>query len=304
VTNLSEEPATDLIASAAGALTSLADVPVTNPLDAAAFLAQPPAELSVGSLDLPQVTGLLSQTKLDVGQGFDQISLDKGIGEFGFTASQLEGAGYLKPGTVQTYLKDPAQLESVLRSPTVWTGKSGIGNLGSLLTDPALQSLTQNEIMVTSLDGLRSAGVVTGTESPRDLASFVQTASRFGVNTTVDWIRGAAAPDITTEINSVAKSAQYAVNFVDSKSSELVTGGIRLGGFTGTVERGQIDRAVTDIIGNAKVPTPNFGQGLYSNTANADLTYTGDDPIVLERINQERRQRGLPPLAPGGGVRT
>jgi hypothetical protein len=304
VTNLSEEPATDLIASAAGALTSLADVPVTNPLDAAAFLAQPPAELSVGSLDLPQVTGLLSQTKLDVDQGFDQISLDKGIGEFGFSASQLEGAGYLKPGTVQTYLKDPAQLESVLRSPTVWTGKSGIGNLGSLLTDPALQSLTQNEIMVTSLDGLRSAGVVTGTESPRDLASFVQTASRFGVNTTVDWIRGAAAPDITTEINSVAKSAQYAVNFVDSKSSELVTGGIRLGGFTGTVERGQIDRAVTDIIGNAKVPTPNFGQGLYSNTTNADLTYTGDDPVVLERINQERRRRGLPPLAPGGGVRT
>jgi hypothetical protein len=304
VTNLSEEPAADLTAATATTLAKLDVVPVTAPIDSAAFLEQTPAELSVGSLDTTQVTGLLAQARLDVGQNFDTVSLDKGIGEFGFSPSQLEGAGFLKPGTVQTFLKDPAQLESVLASPTVWTGKSGIGNLGSLLSDPALQSLTQNEIMVTALDGLRSAGVVTGTESPRDLASFVQTASRFGVNTTVDWIQGAAPPDIALEINSVAKSAQFAVNFVDTKASELVAGGIQLGGFTGTAQRGQVDRAVTDIIGNAKVPTPNFSQGLFSNTPSSELTYSGNDPIVLERINQERRQRGLPPLAPGGGVRT
>jgi hypothetical protein len=304
VTNLGEEPVTDLTAATAGTLAKLDAVPVTAPIDSAAFLEQTPAELSVGSLDTTQVTGLLAQARLDVGQSFDTVSLDKGIGEFGFSASQLEGAGFLKPGTVQTFLKDPAQLESVLASPTVWTGKSGVGNLGSLLSDPALQSLTQNEIMVTALDGLRSSGVVTGTESPRDLASFVQPASRFGVDTTVDWIRGAAPPDITTEINVVAKSAQFAVNFVDNKASELVTGGRQLGGFTETVQRGQVDRAVTDIIGNAKVPTPNFGQGLFSNTPSSELSYTGDDPLVLERINQERRQRGLPPLALGGGVRT
>jgi hypothetical protein len=304
VTNVSDPPVTDLTTATAQTLDALATVPVTAPIDAATFLEQTPAELSVGSLDPAQVTGLLAQTRLDVGQSFDAVSLDKGIGEFGISASQLEGAGFLKPGTVQTYLKDPAQLQSVLSSPSVWTGKAGVGNLGSLLADPALQSVTQNEIMVSALDGLRSAGVVTGSERPQDLASFVQTASRFGVNDTVAWIKGAAPPDITTEINSVAKSAQYAVNFVNNKATELVAGGIQLGGFTGTVERGQLDQAVTNIIGNAKVPTPNFGQGLYSNTPDADLTYSGDDPIVLERINQERRRRGLPPLASGGGILT
>ena len=304
VTAVSDTPATDVVASVAGALTSLADVPVTSPLDSASFLEQTPAELSVGSLDPAQVTGLLAQAKLDVNQPFDTLSLDKGIGQFGFSASQLEGAGFLKPGTVQTFLKDPAQLETVLSSPTVWTGKSGVGNLGSLLTDLELQSLTQNEIMVTALDGLKTAGVVTGSERPQDLASLVQTASRFGVNTTVAWVNGAAPPDIAAEMNLVAKSAQYAVNFVDNKASDLVAGSTKLGGFTGTVERGQIDQAVTSIIGNAKVPAPNFGQGLYSNTPDAELTYAGDDPVVLERINQERRRRGLPPLALGGGIRT
>jgi hypothetical protein len=279
-------------------------VPVTAPIDAAAFLEQTPAEIGVGSLNTTQVTGLLAQTKLDVGQSFDTVSLDKGIGQFGISASQLESAGFLKPGTVQTYLQDPAQLESVLSSPSVWTGKADVGNLGSLLADPALQSITQNEIMISALDGLRARGVITGSERPQDLASVVQTAARFGVNDTVAWINGAAPPDVATEIKSVAKSAQYAVNFVDKKATELVAGGIQLGGFTGTVERGQLDQAVTNIIGNAKVPTPNFGQGLYSNTPDSELTYSGDDPIVLERVNQERRRRGLPPLALGGGIRT
>jgi hypothetical protein len=258
----------------------------------------------VGSLDPTQVTGLLAQTRLDVGQAFNEISLDKGIGEYGLTPGQLESAGFLKPGTVQTYLQDPAQFESVLRSPSVWTGKSGIGNLASLLVDPELQSLTQNEVMVAALDGLRSAGVVTGTEAPRELASFVQTAAKFGVNDTIQWINGAAPPDIATEIQSVAKGAQYAVNFVESKASELTRGVTRLGGFTNTTERSVVDQAVTQVIGNAKVPTPDFSGGLYANTPDSALIYSGDDTIVLERVNQERRRRGLPPLALGGGIET
>jgi hypothetical protein len=299
VTQLSETPPTDLTQATAETLSGLREVPVTNGIDSAAFLEQGAAEISVGSLDTTQVTGLLAQASADVGQSFDVVSLDKGIGKFGLSADQLESSGFLKPGTVQTFLKDPAQLETVLSSPSVWTGKAGIGNLSSLLTDPKLQDLTQNEIMVSALDGLKSAGVVTGSESPQQLASFVQTASKFGVNTTLDWVKGAAPADLATQINSVAKNAQYAVNFVDNKASELTTGGVRLGGFTSTVERGAVDRAVSGIINNPKVPVPNFDTGLYSNTPTSNLTYEGDDPIVIERVNAERRRRGLPPL---GGI--
>jgi hypothetical protein len=296
VTALSERPPEDLTRATAETLTGLANVPVTNGIDTADFLNQVPAELSVGSLDTTQVTGLLAQAQADVGQAFDVVSLDKGIGQFGFSATQLESSGFLKPGTVQTYLQDPARLESVLASPAVWTGKSGVSNLTGLLADPKLQSLTQNEIMVSALDGLRGAGIVTGNEAPSELASFVQTAAKFGVADTVKWIQGAAPTDIAAEINSVAKNAQYAVNLVDRKLPEITTATTTLAGFTGTIERSAVDQAVSAVIGNPKIPTPDFGSGLFSSTPSSELTYGGDDPVVLERINAERRRRGLPPL--------
>lgn len=44
--------------------------------------------------------------------------------------------------------------------------------------------------------------------------------------------------------------------------------------------------------------------GLYANTSDADLTYSGDDPIIISRINRERVKRGMAPLdeASGGGA--
>jgi hypothetical protein len=297
VTDLGVRSASSLIANAAGVLAKLTDLPVINGIDAAAFLSQPLAEITVGSLDTAQVTGLLAQAATDVNQAFDVISLDKGIGKFGFSASQLESAGFLKPGTLQNFLQDPANLETVLSSPSVWTGKSGVVTLTNLLSDPSLQNITQNEIMITALDGLKSAGVVTGNEAPRDLAGFVQTAAKFGVDKTVEWIDGVAPADVINQIQTVAKNAQYAVNFVDQKASELVAGGLRLGGFTGTVQRDGVDLAVADIIGNPKVPLPDFSSSLYGGIPNSDLNYSGDDPIVLERINAERARRGLPPLS-------
>ena len=35
---------------------------------------------------------------------------------------------------------------------------------------------------------------------------------------------------------------------------------------------------------------------MYANTKDADLTYTGSDETVWDRINEERLRRGLPSL--------
>jgi hypothetical protein len=260
-------------------------------------LNQGAAAIPVGTLNTGEVTGLLAQASAAVNQPFNAISADLGVGKFGLSATQLETAGFIKPGTVQQFLAgDPSQLTSVLSSPAVWTGRDGVNGLGSLLGDPKLQDLVQQEVMVTALGGLQRAGVVTGTESPADLAPFVQVAAKYGVDTAAAWTQGRAPANLITDINGLAKGAQYAVNFVDTKLPDLVNTGVQLGGFVDTTQRSSVDQAVASIIDNAKIPTPSFGQSLYASTPNQELTYTGDDPIVWDRVNQERLRRGLSPL--------
>jgi hypothetical protein len=100
------------------------------------------------------------------------------------------------------------------------------------------------------------------------------------------------------------------VNFVDSKASDLVTGGVQLGGFTGTVERSEVDFALEQVIGDPKIPTPDFSSSLFSSVPNEELVYDNEaDDVEIERIDQEREVRGLPPVVEvetGGGetVRT
>ena len=50
-----------------------------------------------------------------------------------------------------------------------------------------------------------------------------------------------------------------------------------------------------DLVNQVRLKLPTV-TGIYSNTSNEDLTYTGDDPIVLARVNDERRRRGLSPI--------
>jgi hypothetical protein len=297
---LSPVPSTDLTAATAQTLQQVAGLPVTTAITQADVLKQIPAELSVGSLDTTQVTGLMAQASASVGQAFDAISLDKGIGQFGFSPSQLENSGFLKPGTVSQFLQDPSQLETVLKSPSVWTGKSGVENLGSLLSNPSLQSITQNEIMITGLEGLKSAGIVTGRESPTQLASFVQTAAKFGVSETVAWVQGQASPDLVSLINATARDAQYAVNLVDTKLGEFNTG-IRIGGFTGTVERSAVDLAVSQVIDNPKVPLPVYADSSVSSVSTISLL---DQANLLRRQLEEAQRRYEQVLAASGNNRS
>ena len=278
------QPASPLGAQSQATLDSLTQVAVTNGVETGEILAQDPAEIPVGSLSTAQTTAVLAQTAKEVDQAPDVVSLEKGIGRYGLSAQQLESAGYLKPGTVSTYLQDPADLQSVLRSPAVWTGKSDVVNLDNLLADPKLQSVTQNEIMVASLEGLRQSGVITGTETPDQLAPFIQVASRYGVSTATDWVKGQAPSELTTAISTSAKNGQYAVNLVDRNADEF---NFSLPGssYIGTADRTSVDTALADIIGDPKIPTP-----VYSDETEEIVevtTITGGQATITTRDNGE-----------------
>lgn len=283
-----------------GTLENLASSVLTNPLQISTLLTQGPAQLAFGTLGIPDVTALMAQGSQLVGQAFDSVDIVKGIGKFGFNPAQLEEFGFLKPGSVQSFVSGAFPTASGLdwlSSPSVWTGKEGVGSLENLLSNSTIQDTVQNQILLGAFDGLRQSGLITGQEAPTGLGALVQTAGRFGVNNTVDWAKSTAPAELANDMNQWAKSGQYAVNLVQTRLPNISTAGIRLGGFTNTVSRNVIDQAVAQIIGNDKIPVPSFSSTLFSSLPNTELTYTGNSASFWDELNAERLRRGLSGLS-------
>lgn len=296
-TSLVEPTQSQLTDKTQAALNSLDTKPVTQPITSSDVLSVTSADLTMGTLDNVQVTSLMASAAKESGQGYSDITNEKGIGRYGFTAQQLESAGYIKPGTVETFITDPSKMVSVLSSPTVWTGKGNVTDLNSLLSDSKLQDATQNELMVGAYNGLKSAGIVSGNENPVNLAPMVQSATKYGVSNVGDWVLGKASASVAGLIDNTAKNAQYAINYVTSKATNSLLTGVRnIGGYTNTVIRTSVDKAVENIIDDPKVPSPSYSTSLFSAIPTSQLYYDGNDPVELERINLERLSRGLGPI--------
>jgi hypothetical protein len=180
----------------------------------------------------------------------------RGIGIYGQTPAGLVLTGYLKPGTL-SLITAPSLTLTVLNTPAVWTGQNGIESLLDYLNDPILQNLAQIDIMTGAFQGLLDVGILTGGESARYQATFLQPATRYGVNAVASWVNDTASTELTNNILLVARQAQYAIDFVDTYASVL-NAGIDIPGFENTVERQDLDQAVVDIIDNPKVPSIDY----------------------------------------------
>jgi hypothetical protein len=226
---------------------------------------------SANSLSIDEMTNrIVSQT----GSTAESI-LGAGVGKYGISAQALETNNYIKPGTVERFLDNPAQLETVLSSPTVWTGKEGITAVESLLGNGPLQSVVQTDIMSNALSGLKSTGTITGFEDADIVAGVTNVASKFGVGAANDWIGGnipgplqGAAMDLT------GRGGQYAIDFVDNKllpelgGSSVISNGINgivggagdiLGNVTGGI--GEFVGGIGDTLGLDDVSFGDVGFG-------------------------------------------
>jgi hypothetical protein len=197
----------------------------------------------------------------------------RGVGIYGQTPAGLTLTGYLKPGTI-SLITAPSLTLTVLNTPAVWTGQNGVESLLDYLDDPVLQNIAQIDIMTGAFQGLIDAGVLTGGESARYQATFVQPATRYGVTAVVSWVNDTAGTDLTDNILLVARQAQYAIDFVDTYSSVL-NAGIDVPGFDNTVERQDLDQAVIDIIGNPKVPSIDYVDTVTAVTVPATINEDG-----------------------------
>lgn len=204
-----------------------------------------------------------------------------GLGKYNVSPAQLEDAGFLKPGTVERYADDPAQLASVLNSPSVWTGKDGVANAAGFLNNSSLQTSLVTDSMSKSFDGLKASGVLTGTEPASVVASLTSVSSEFGLDSAKQWLDGGVGGDLGTAMDLAARGAQLATDMVATKLPAMLGGAKDLLGGVGasvsslfagstslktvtppavtqTVKREGVDNAVLSLIGSDKVPAPNF----------------------------------------------
>lgn len=184
----------------------------------------------------------------------------RGVGIYGQTAENLVLVELLKPASLQLIV-EPSMTITVLNTPAAWTGLFNINSLVDYLNAPAIQNLAQIALYEGAYQGLIDAGVLNGTETARYQATFIQPAARYGVDAVVAWVRGTAPTDLATNIQIAARQAQYAIDFVDTYGPELNVAP-ELGGFDNTVFRDEVDQAVTDIIGNPRIPPIEYANAL------------------------------------------
>lgn len=283
---------------------------ITAPIDVADFAKTTTALNKIKSMSVSTVTAVVAQAKNLVGQLPNVVSNTKGVGAVGLNLQQLETAGLIKPGTnAQATALGGAtvSLASVLKSPSVWTGKDGISNLGSLTSNPAKQEAVLQGLMSKGLTDLAAVGVPVNSLSPQSLAGTALNAAK-SVPATEAFLKGLPIPgDSTGEIkasfNTNIRDGAFAANLAETK----IPNAFKEVDFPipadNTVNRDTLNAAASRIVGNPKVPVPNYGavtkfeRSLYANAKDAELVYAGDDYIVWDRINSERLARGLPGLA-------
>ena len=223
-----------------------------------------------------------------VNQSATTVSIDKGIGTYGFTPAMLQTAGFLKPGTLDQLqavtagtptsadiaeatrinkqggnttpelVAQSRKATQMLTSPTMWTGLAGVNNLTSLLGNDKLQNTTQQTLMATTFNGLKTSGQVLGTEPPQDLGPIVQAATTYGVGAVDQFIKGTAPADATTNISNTIKSAQYSTSFVTDKLGSFAGFATVAASVVNTVNRAGVDSAVKTALNDAKIPSPEF----------------------------------------------
>ena len=246
-----------LASTAIGTISGLIKGTPTEGINVADFAKQGPALGGLGSMSLPDVTGTLAQASKLVGQGAGTISNALGAGKFGFNATQLEQAGLVKPGTAATFLgASGSDLTSVLKSPTVWTGKDGINSLDGLLSNDGLQNKIQQGLMTSGVADLKSLGIPTDKFTPQALSGLAANAAK-SVPNTLDWAKNTPGlpADIKANFDVSAVNSAFAVNLTQTKIDPSTLQEYKPVAAENTVNAETLNAAAKRIVGNAKVPS-------------------------------------------------
>lgn len=241
------------------ALAKVTGLAPTNTISVADFAKQNTALVPMQGINLQSVRATLSQISNSVDQSATELTNNKGLGTFGLDAQQLEAAGFLKPGTVNSYLSQGANdLTSVLKSPAVWSGKDGINSLDSMLANPQIQSLTQQTLMSDGLASLKQVGVPLA-GLPKQFQAGLAAISSKSPTGAASWIQNKLPTDLQSQFDNTVRDTEYAVGFAEAKLNDAMKEAAPPGEAENTVDRATLTAALTRVFGNDKIPDLEYG---------------------------------------------
>lgn len=174
-------------------------------------------------LNSDHVSGIAAEHAKSVGQAVDAVG-KAGLGKYNLTIRQLEETGYFKKGYVDRYLAKGNELSTIVKSPSVFTGKDSVTNVNQILGDVNLQTDIYKESLDVSFKQLQTKGLLTGFESPQELSKLISVTNEFGIDKANDYFSGLMTDASELSIvDSIAGGAEYAVNFIDTKATALFT---------------------------------------------------------------------------------
>jgi hypothetical protein len=146
------------------------------------------------------------------------------LGKLAHSPNQLERAGVLKPGSssvADKLIQDNKSLDQAL-PPNLFTGKDGITNASSYNKASNAQTATQVQLMNNGFNQLQANGVITGKESPTQIAGLVNGVAAFGIGPVTSYVNGASGSSPTPlnqsnngSIASTISSGNYAANMAE-----------------------------------------------------------------------------------------
>lgn len=229
-------------------------------IDVANFAKQDTALGPIAGLNTSQVTGVLAQQTNLVSQAASVMTDTKGVGSYGLSLDQLERAGYVKPGISQVAAAAGSAATTVLSSAKAFTGKDGITSIDTLLSNGPKQAAIQQDLMTKGLADLSASTGLKVDALPSNLQAGLSLSAASSVSVTKDILAGLpTADDVKAKFDNIVSNANFAVNFTDLKVPDAFKEQEVPVPASDTVNRDTLNAATNRILGNPKIPSPNFG---------------------------------------------
>ena len=216
---------------------------------------------TAGLVEVPKELGSLASGSLSsLTNGLSGV-LGSATGALGGLAGSVTGAlGGLAGGATGALSSITSNLGSVSA-----LADNGTAQLGGLLANASKYGVGTAVEWAKTTSG--ATGTIAGISGAAGLGNVLGGAinrlanaglSKGGFNGALGGAASKLTSGLTSQMDSLAKQGEFAVNFSDTKLPAAVTGIVPAPGFKGTIDRSTLNAATAKLIGSDKISLPDF----------------------------------------------